>query len=380
MAGFVASEGVSRFAVDLVSPFYAPVTGGIEDHVAALAARVRAAGHGVVVHTLAQDAMRRPLAAQAEIDGVRVQRWPATRRIGYYTTRFEPELEGDILHLHAYGLWTHDWVAREYPYRPKLLTLHHGFKVPTKNPVNRAYHWWHRRRAGWRTLEAMDALVAVTPLDVSRLEAAGIEGKKIHLIPNGVPSSAFAEAEAAEPPTGVSRYLLYLGRLHREKDVETAIHALARLPDSVGLVVAGPDHGRRPALEALVAQLGVGARVVFEGRVSQERKRALLAGCLALVLPSRYEAQGRVILEAWAQSRPVVATRVGGVPYVVEDGRDGLLVPWGRPDAMAKAVLRLMEDVSAADAMGAQGLDKARREYQEEVLMDRVVALYESLV
>lgn len=366
--------------IDLVAPYYRPVTGGIEDHVASLAGAAFDAGHAVTVHALDEDLEGRPLPPREHIDGVDVRRWPARVQLGYYTTRFEPRLGGDLAHLHGYGLWTHDWVARNYEKRPVMITLHHGLLIPPATPVHALYHWFHRKTMGKRTLRRMRRVVAVTPVDVERLKDMGFPMDRVQLIPNGVPDEAFAPIRPYPAPEGWSAYFVYVGRLHEEKSVDDALKALGALPASVGLVVAGPDHGERKRLVETAKAESLNARVRFLGRVPEDTKRALLAGARALVLPSKYEAQGRVIVEAWAQGTPAVASRVGGVPHVVDDGRDGLLYDWGDVDALAAHLGRLVDEPQTARAMGQAGLAKAKASYREPELVARTLALYDEVV
>src|SRR5436309_12782697 len=99
------------------------------------------------------------------------------------------------------------------------------------------------------------------------------------------------------------------------------------LPAEAHLVFAGPDDGMQAILERGTRELHLQDRVHFLGVVTAEQKRSLLAACASLVLPSVYEAQGLTVLEAWAQRRPVVASRVGALAELSPDGTDGLLPP-----------------------------------------------------
>src|SRR3970282_2951872 len=158
----------------------------------------------------------------------------------------------------------------------------------------------------------------------------------------------------------LGRYILFVGRLHREKSLDHLLRAGAALRErDVSLVLAGPDAGGRRGLEAPAAALGLGDRIRFLGSVDESTKRDLLAGCECLVLPSFYEAQGITILEAWAQCRPVVARQGGGIPYLVRDGTDGLLYRWGDAATLADHLKKLLRDRSLADAMGRAGREKA---------------------
>jgi glycosyltransferase involved in cell wall biosynthesis len=99
-----------------------------------------------------------------------------------------------------------------------------------------------------------------------------------------------------------------------------------------------------------------------------------------LLLPSRSDSFGIVILEAWAHAKPVVAADSGGIPGVIDHGVNGLLVPFGRPRELAAAIGRLLRDVALARSLGENGRRKLASEYSWNTQADRQMALYESLL
>jgi glycosyltransferase involved in cell wall biosynthesis len=141
----------------------------------------------------------------------------------------------------------------------------------------------------------------------------------------------------APRPQGPGGPFLYLGRLSAEKGVEILLRAWR--PDLGRLVIAGdgPEGARLRAL--------AGEAVEFLGAVPPERARELVAEARALLVPSLwYEAFPRVIVEAYASGVPVVASRIGALPEVVEEGVTGLLAEPGDPASWAEALSRLRED------------------------------------
>jgi len=138
------------------------------------------------------------------------------------------------------------------------------------------------------------------------------------------------------------------------------------------------DGPLRKELESLASELGVAEAVRFAG------VRSDVAGFLktldVFVLPSLTEGLPNVVLEAMAAARPVVATAVGGVPEVVEDGTSGLLTPPGDAGALAAAVARLLDDPGAARAMGDAGLRTARQEHDVGVVVHRMEEVFEELL
>lgn len=133
-------------------------------------------------------------------------------------------------------------------------------------------------------------------------------------------------------------YLLFVGRLRIRKGVEVLLEALQ---PGMRLLIAG-DGEHRAALESKAAELRLESQVRFLGRCDAARVRGLLKGAAALVVPSTYEGMPLVVLEAMEAGVPVVASRVSGIPEVVEDGRTGWLVPPEDPRALAAALTEVL--------------------------------------
>jgi glycosyltransferase involved in cell wall biosynthesis len=140
------------------------------------------------------------------------------------------------------------------------------------------------------------------------------------------------------------------------------------------LVLAG-EGPETTALQALARSLGIGDHVAFVGRTDRARTGALFAGCCVFVLPSRHEPQGIVILEAMAAAKPVVATRVGGVPEIVVDNETGQLVSAESPDELARGIMAVLESPDRA-AMAERGRLRAA-EFDWPLVADRYRDLYE---
>jgi glycosyltransferase involved in cell wall biosynthesis len=174
----------------------------------------------------------------------------------------------------------------------------------------------------------------------------GVGRERVAVVPNPAPPlPELPAAEEVRARLGVGpdeRVLVSAGRLNAQKAVEVALDALARV-DGATLVLAG-DGERREALVARAGELGLDGRVRFLGALPREEVLALLRAADAVVLSSAWENFPHVLVEALAVGTPVVATDVGGVAEIVEDGGNGLLVPAGDPDALAGALRRLLGD------------------------------------
>jgi glycosyltransferase involved in cell wall biosynthesis len=160
----------------------------------------------------------------------------------------------------------------------------------------------------------------------------GLRSERIHVLTNPAPPPRDLEPNGLAPGTFV-----FVGRLTRQKALGTAIDAVALVPDA-RLVIVG-DGPERAELQRVA-----GDRVEFRGSLSRDEALRVVAGAEAALLSSAWENLPHSAVEALSVGVPVVATAVGGVPEVVHDGENGLLVPPGRPEELAAAIRRLLEE------------------------------------
>lgn len=264
----------------------------------------------------------------------------------------------------------------------------HGEEITTSSP----YRLFGRRRVHY--LQRAAAVVAVSEFTRGELiSRMGVPAARIELIVNGVDAGRFQPGP--KPPALLARYglagkqvLLTVGRLVERKGIDTMLRALpmvlAQNPDARYLIVGSGDY--RPALDALVAELGLGDAVIFAGRVAQEDLVAHYQLCDLFVMPNREldnhdtEGFGLVFLEANACGKAVIGGRAGGVVEAVRDGETGLIVDSTDVAAVATAVTGLLQDDERRSAMGERGLTVARASSSAErarafhALCERVAA------
>jgi len=192
--------------------------------------------------------------------------------------------------------------------------------------------------------------------------------RDVAVVPNvtgglAVEPAGSADSESTEAPG----YLLFVGRLRLRKGVEVLLEALSRLRETgpvPRLLIAG-DGEHRAALERAVAERNLGGSVRFLGRCGAPRVRALLRGAAALVVPSIYEGMPLVVLEAMEAGVPVVASRVSGIPEVVEDGVTGWLVPPEDPARLADVLADVLAEVLGEPGEASRRGETGRRRVDE---------------
>jgi glycosyltransferase involved in cell wall biosynthesis len=171
-----------------------------------------------------------------------------------------------------------------------------------------------------------------------------------------------------------------VGRLTSQKGVDTLLDAAVairqQVPTALFVIVGdGPD---RPALEARATANGLDGAVRFLGY--RDDIPHVLAASDIVTMPSRSEGLPHLLLEALAVGRPVVASRVGGIPDVVHDGDTGLLVAPDAPDEVAAGVLRLLADPAAAAALAHAGQRYVQRHCSVEMAARRLASVYRAVL
>lgn len=200
--------------------------------------------------------------------------------------------------------------------------------------------------------------------------------KSVVHVPNFAPRRRTATVRGAGRD---SSRLLFAGRLVREKGADLLISALALLPPSVNLDVAG-DGPQREELERQCRDVGVASRITFHGDLSQEDLHSLYARSAALIVPSRWmENSPLVIFEALAAGLPVIGARRAGIEELVRHGETGLLFAPDRPASLALSIRELLADENRRAEMSRASELWSNTEFSPERHLQRLTATYEEL-
>jgi glycosyltransferase involved in cell wall biosynthesis len=373
--------------------------GGVETLVRALSRGLRAAGdHVTVFSSDVYDEFRwtRRSDFAPVVDGVSVLRFPAYRRlipglnlplmIGLVDglVRAGPELIH--AHSHRYGHLLQSAAVAHSLDIPLVVTTHFHPPMTAEPSLKRGLLNAEDVLFGWTVYREARAIVTHTELERQWVREFAPTGR-IEVIPSGIDLAAWKSDGAAAPsapaPSGLpSEFMLYAGRVAANKGLPVLFEALARIPRSerIPLVVMGRDWGQRAALEALARERGLASSVVWLGHVDSDvTYRAVFRRARLLVLPSEWEAFGLVLLEAMAAGVPIVASAVGGVPEVLENGRAGLLVPAGDPGALAETVRSALSQPELTRSKVERGQRRVE-EFDWERIVDVHRALYRRLL
>lgn len=295
---------------------------------------------------------------------LRVARFARAEGVELVHTSVVSHLEG-ALAARVLGL-PHVWHVRE------LTGPGHPFQLPLTGA-----------RLGRFMAEHASRVVANAEGTAACLRDA-VPARLLDVVPNGLDTSRYERLMRPRASAGPLAVGLVASLAARWKKHALFVRAAAAVPRALGarFHLFGDDPsaaGRDPyseGIHALVAELGLADRFVFEGHVADPELR--LGGLDVLVQASEQESFGRVVVEAMAAGLPVVATRGGGSAEIVVDGVTGLLVPPDDPLAMARALERLAADPALRLALGAAGRERARSVYSLEACVAGVLRSYEA--
>jgi glycogen synthase len=386
-----------------VSTRFPPGPGGVERHVAEVAPRLAAKGHVVDVFTsdlyrefpwqrLAPTVPREERTAWGVVHRLPVWSLPGELHYPFFRglDRALRAARPDLVHVHTYGT-NQVAVARRLHRRtgtPFVLTAHFHpiWSIEGGWLRHRIRGFYDRRLAGPVVQDAARLLVQ-TGEEERLVRSLGIPLPPTVIVPPGYTP---LPAPAADAPKFRERFriggpfVLYVGRLASNKgllDLAEAFGTFSRGHPDARLVLVGEDGGMGAKVDERVRSLGLSDRVLRVGHVDDDRTLAqAYREAELVVLPSEYEAFGLVLLEALAAGTAVVATRVGGIPDFLEDGRSGLLVRPRAPAELGAAIERLWTDRELARRIGAYGRDSVVPRYTWDALVDRLDTVYREVV
>lgn len=413
----------------LVTPAFPPVPGGGEYYAHALATSLVGRGHEVTVVTSAarlesdfwQRSAAPPLPRQEEQDGVRIVRCPlrplpggrlallAWRKAMVVLSGLpgeRPEFLAWMAHF-VPALWGLDGRLAALPGRFDLV---HGFNLSWEGPLVAAWRFARDRQRPLvvtpfvhlgvgphdrvalnnrmshqrRMLFDANAVLTLTSVEKEGLTRWGVSANRLEVVGSGLKSAP----PVAANPDHWQRYglvdplVLFIGRVSFDKGAihaAQAVMALRAKGTRVCLALVGQI---APEFARFYRGLGPAAREWVRplGLVSEHDKQSLLSQCVALLLPSRTDSFGIVLLEAWARGKPVIGARAGGIPGVISDEEDGLLVSFGDVHGLAVAIERLLTDPALCERMGQSGQSKTAGHYTWDSVTEQVLAVYQRVL
>ncbi|MHC4202640.1 MAG: glycosyltransferase family 4 protein [Planctomycetota bacterium] len=370
----------------VVTASYPPEIGGIAAHCHHLCRTLASHGHRVRAVALCRNVQE---SSVTDEDGVEVHRLRWHHRIGpvrYSAGKFRlrravagllKKDSYDVVHIHGHGYEAR--ATRKLPRRTPLVGTMHSSIYLAKAATARG------RRILKRALGRLDVVTAPSTEICEVTDSLGLPAGACVFVPNAVDTDVFrpgVDGEALAREFGVDRarpVVVCARRMAPKNGViyfARAVKAiLERHPEALFVFAGAGDPEYTNEVMAVIRQDGVLDSCRFPGVVPNDRMPGVMSLADVSVLPSLVEATSITGLESMAAGLPVVGTNVGGIPEIVSDDAQGLLVPPADPEALAEAVSRVLSDKGLASRLGAAARERAVKEFS----WDRITARFEEL-
>lgn len=207
---------------------------------------------------------------------------------------------------------------------------------------------------------------------------SGMTNSKIHVIPNGID---FEDVQNIQPKSIEHPSIFYIGGLTKIKGVDILLKAIPIIKEKIPTIHvyiagSGPQENE---LKELVKKLNIGEDVEFLGFISGRDKYAWYKSADICVFPSRHDCGPIVLPEAMACGKPIVASNVGGIPFMVENGKTGLLFKSENVEDLADKIVAVLKDKKIREKMGKAGLEKVK-EFTWDKIAEQTVAVYREIL
>ena len=294
------------------------------------------------------------------------------------------QINPDLVHVH--GTDVYGYAVRNVRY-PVLLTVHGilsqegkidepdlGFWVRQFNKVKYSFNTFFERN----TLKAVKHIVVISPY-VEEMIRSYTSARMYH-IDNPVDEVFFQLKDKTVP-----NRLLFVGMIRTRKGILNllkAVHLIQKNIPDIQLNIVGkvfePEYYK--LLQDYIEDNNLGANVIFKGRISDKELYREFEECVAIILPSIEESSPMVVEQAMAAGKPVVATRVGGIPFLVEDRKSGILVEYGDISGLAEAITSVLRNPEVAREMGRRGQEIATTRFELSAIVDKTKKVYQEVI
>jgi glycosyltransferase involved in cell wall biosynthesis len=370
-----------------VCPFYHPAIGGVKQVVEELAKRQVKEGHEVHVFTSDWDKEKRIKIKEEEMDGIKIHRCFHLAKfanfVSFWPTIFQKiiTMKFDIVHSHVFG-HPHFFLsalASRISGAKHLHTTHCPWTKANRSITGRlgmllSYNLFSRF-----SFKITNKIIAITPWEINFIKKYGGAKNKIVVLPNGMSEDFFKKIKNNDfkKKKGISgKMVLFFGRLNITKGPERFVEIAKKIlskEKNVTFVIRGPDEGMR---EIVKKKIGNEKKIILldETRDRKEIIKMYQAADI-FVLPSFREGLPLTLFEAMAAGLPIVATPVNGIPYEMEDKKNGFLVNYGNDDKFVEKIINLLKNPEKISEISKNNVSKAAN-YKWDLISKRTLKLY----
>ena len=297
--------------------------------------------------------------------------------------RVADSIEPDLVHVHGTNFYGAACTTMPYPC---VLTVHglHGREARLDfSDSSLAWRLYRRTKGAFNerfereTLARADDIISISPYIKRELINTNC---RLYSVANPVADRFYSLPDEADPGR-----VLFVGAIHARKGLIPLLRALSLARDEVAdvrLVIVGAVHSSdyRQAVESEMKRLHLDGAVEWRGHVPDAQLDKEYARAAVVVLPSQEESAPFALQQAMAAAKPVVATRVGGIPHIVQHDQTGILVSYGDVPALAQALRRLLRDEAMRVRFGAAARQVARERFELKTILQQTVHVYQSII
>jgi glycosyltransferase involved in cell wall biosynthesis len=290
----------------------------------------------------------------------------------------------DVVHLHEYRTFQN--IAFYYLNRnrvPYVLSCHGEFSYQKES-----LDWFLLRRVfessfGKKLVKGASTLHALSQFEATQYIDTGIKRNKITVVPNGVTPEDFSDISQTSEfrkffGINEAKVVLYLGRVHKDKGIDTLVKAFANLSqtrDNIKLVIAGPDDGFLAPLKEIAKELNITGKVIFTGSLNRKQVLAAYNCATVVVYASIQEGFGIVPLEAGLMGKPVIVSDAPAMDFV-KKGKFGIVVKYGSVSQLIEALEVILSNPELSREMGENGKKFATENYTWDTVGKRMEDIY----
>jgi glycosyltransferase involved in cell wall biosynthesis len=275
---------------------------------------------------------------------------------------------------------TAGWAYARRHKMPFIVTPFAHFGVGKRDRVALNSTMDHQRRI----MSDADAALVLTSVEADKLRQYGVNPPRLDVIGGGLDPlpAALGAAQVMDKYNLSPPMALFIGRANRDKGAIDAAQAILTLRQNGKPVILALIGQTTPDFDRFYNRLNADEKKGIRplGILSDAEKHALLEASTLFLMPSHSDSFGIVFLEAWAHGKPVIGADAGGIPGVVDNGINGLLVPYGDVAALTQAVHKLLTDAALNQKMGRRGQEKVEQQYTWSRVADRVLVNYEAVL
>ena len=371
--------------LQITSSFH-PIIGGQEKVVLETAKGFVKSGHDVTILTTDLFCEDKNLPSEEVIEGVKVIRLKnkyslkgygySSEAIGWFKENWK---NYDIAHSHGYNRFLSEYALFYLRNKIPVVFSAHGFIHTKKNYLFKILHDFTLGKF----VRYASKCTALTKMDYKEYSRLGVSKNKVIDLPNGVDVEKYNHPNKKYTASLKKKYglngktLLYTGRIHKSKGLHYVLEAIKEI--DCKLLIVGQDVGYKEELVRISKELNIENKLDFAGCLPDEEFIASYYASDVFVLFSEWEGFGIVAIEAMAAGKPLVVSDRGSLPFVVEDGKTGYVVPFEDVGALKEKLGLLLDDAKKRNVMGDAG-KKNSKQYAWDNIIKVLSKVYKSLL